>query len=82
MRVNYPHGPRYLILLTIDGTTQPGFGGAPIIELNGAGAGTVAGLRVSRARSDTSGPAELIVSAFDATTFTKNRERLLEADRR
>jgi hypothetical protein len=32
--------------VTIDGTTQPGFAGRPIIELNGAGAGGVAGLRL------------------------------------
>jgi hypothetical protein len=34
--------------LTIDGTTQPGFGGSPLVELNGAGAGGVtAGLNVT-----------------------------------
>src|SRR5437588_115434 len=30
--------------VTIDGTTQPGFAGTPLIELNGAGAGANAGL--------------------------------------
>src|SRR6266566_5472573 len=34
--------------VTIDGTSQPGFGGAPLIELNGAGAGAgVNGLSVN-----------------------------------
>src|SRR5213083_2436814 len=34
--------------VTIDGTTQPGFSGAPLIELNGAGAGAgVVGLGVN-----------------------------------
>src|SRR5438128_6703030 len=30
--------------VTIDGATQPGFSGTPLIELNGAGAGSVNGL--------------------------------------
>src|SRR4029077_18301868 len=34
--------------VTIDGTTQPGYAGAPLIELDGAGAGQgVAGLDIS-----------------------------------
>ncbi len=33
--------------VTIDGTTQPGFGGAPLIELNGANAGSISGLTIN-----------------------------------
>jgi CSLREA domain-containing protein len=33
--------------VTIDASTQPGFTGAPLIELNGAGAGNASGLTVS-----------------------------------
>src|SRR5262249_18856242 len=31
----------------IDGTTQPGYAGAPLIELNGAGAGNAAALNIT-----------------------------------
>jgi titin len=38
--------------VTIDGSTQPGFAGAPIIELNGAGAGSSSnGLRITAGNS-------------------------------
>ena len=33
--------------VTIDGTTQPGFAGVPLIELNGAGAGNTTGINVN-----------------------------------
>ncbi len=38
--------PPLLDPVTIDGTTQPGYAGVPLIELNGASAGISAGLRV------------------------------------
>ena len=42
--------------LTIDGTTQPGFAGAPVIELTGAAAGASAdGLRIAAGRSSVRG---------------------------
>ena len=33
--------------VTLDGTTQPGYGGKPIVELNGTGAGAVSGLTLA-----------------------------------
>jgi CSLREA domain-containing protein len=48
--------------VTIDGTTQPGFAGAPIIELNGAGAGSgVSGLRITGGNSTVKG---LVINRF------------------
>ena len=48
--------------MTIDGTTQPGYAGMPLIELNGAGAGSGSdGLTISAADSTVKG---LIVSGF------------------
>jgi len=48
--------------INIDATTQPGFAGKPIIELNGAGAGaTVTGLAFNGANSSVSG---LIINRF------------------
>ena len=46
----------------IDGTTQPGFSGSPIIELNGAGAGTATGLQVNTTQSTIKG---LVVNRFE-----------------
>ncbi len=44
--------------VTIDGTTQPGFSGSPIVELNGAGAGAgVDGLAISAGESTVRGMA-------------------------
>lgn len=39
----------------IDGTTQPGYAGTPLIEINGAGGGTSAGLRLFAANSKIKG---------------------------
>jgi CSLREA domain-containing protein len=48
--------------VTIDGTTQPGFVGAPIIELNGSGAGTGAnGLHITAGSSVVTG---LVINRF------------------
>jgi len=48
--------------VVIDGTTQPGFAGAPIIELNGAGAGSSAsGLTISGGSSTVRG---LVINRF------------------
>jgi titin len=48
--------------VTIDGTTQPGFSGTPLIELDGAGAGSTAnGLTVSAGHSTVEG---LVINRF------------------
>ncbi|MCA1684424.1 MAG: hypothetical protein LC745_00255, partial [Planctomycetia bacterium] len=48
--------------VTIDGTTQPGYAGAPLIELNGAGAGaSVDGLVLSAGNSAVKG---LVINRF------------------
>ena len=39
--------PAIVATTTIDGTTQPGFSGQPLIELSGANAGVVNGLRIN-----------------------------------
>src|SRR5207247_9235726 len=46
--INATSGFNITKTVTVDGTTQPGFAGAPLIELNGAGAGAgVNGLSVN-----------------------------------
>ena len=47
--------------LVIDGTTQPGFAGTPIIELNGSGAGAASGLSISAGNSTIRG---LVINRF------------------
>ena len=47
--------------VTIDGTTQPGFGGTPLIELNGNAAGGVAGLNIAASGVTVKG---LIINRF------------------
>jgi CSLREA domain-containing protein len=47
--------------VTIDATTQPGFAGAPIIELSGASAGTANGLRITGGSSTVKG---LVINRF------------------
>jgi CSLREA domain-containing protein len=48
--------------VNIDGTTQPGFGGVPLVELNGAGAGVVtAGLNIVASGSTVRG---LVINRF------------------
>jgi FIMAH domain-containing protein len=48
--------------VTVDGTTQPGFAGTPIIEINGTNAGTGAGLIISAGFSTIKG---LVINRFD-----------------
>jgi hypothetical protein len=48
----------------IDGTTQPGFAGSPIIELNGAGAGLASGLVITAGNSTVRG---MVINRFQAT---------------
>lgn len=50
--------------VTIDGSTQPGFAGSPIIELNGAGAGLASGLVITAGNSTVRG---LVINRFQAT---------------
>jgi hypothetical protein len=51
-------------LVTIDGSTQPGFTGSPIIELNGSGAGAnVDGLRITAGNSVVSA---LVINRFSS----------------
>lgn len=58
--------PRITQQLTINGATQPGFvlGGAPLIQLNGLGAGAANGLEIVAAGS--------IVRALTISNFSKN----------
>ncbi len=52
--------------VTIDGTTQPGFAGSPIIELNGAGAGaSVNGIAVTAGTGSTI--KGLVINSFNAS---------------
>jgi titin len=51
--------------VVIDGTTQPGFSGTPLIELNGASAGAVNGLRISAGNSTVRG---LVINRFVGAT--------------
>ncbi len=51
--------------VTIDGTSQPGYAGTPLIELNGAGAGFVWGLRCN-APVTIKG---LVINRFSSLTF-------------
>src|SRR5438128_722268 len=43
--------PQITSPVTIDGTTQPGLAGSPLIELNGASAGAFAGLNITAGNS-------------------------------
>lgn len=57
--------------LTIDGTTQPGFSGSPIIELNGANAGSSAvGLYINRGGSVIRG---LVINRFSGGEIVLNQ---------
>src|ERR1041385_1152267 len=47
--------------VTIDGTTQPGFAGSPLIELNGAGASGLAALYITAGNSRVKG---LVINRF------------------
>jgi len=47
--------------VTIDGTTQPGFAGSPIIELNGANAGPTNGINITAGSSTVRG---LVINRF------------------
>ncbi len=47
--------------VVIDGTTQPGFAGTPLIELNGANAGIVNGLTITAGNSTVQG---LVINRF------------------
>jgi CSLREA domain-containing protein len=54
--------PAINVPVTIDGTTQPGFAGTPLVELNGAGAGAVtAGLNITSGGSAVRG---LLINRF------------------
>jgi trimeric autotransporter adhesin len=53
--------PRISAPVTIDGTTQPGFSGTPIIEINGTNAGPSAGLIISAGFSTIRG---LVINRF------------------
>jgi hypothetical protein len=57
--------------VTIDGTTQPGFAGPPIIELNGAGAGAAAGLQINAPGCTVKG---LVINRFGATAIVMNSD--------
>jgi hypothetical protein len=64
--------------VTIDGSTQPGFTGSPIIELNGSQAGTnVDGLRITAGSSVVSG---LVINRFssDGVELSGNGGNIVE----
>jgi hypothetical protein len=64
--------------VTIDGSTQPGFTGSPIIELNGSQAGTnVDGLRITAGNSVVSG---LVINRFssDGVELSNNGGNIVE----
>jgi hypothetical protein len=63
--------------VTIDGTTQPGFGGTPIIEINGSGTGSGIGLKVAGGSSVIRG---LIVNrcSLHGVQFTQKNGNTLE----
>src|SRR5262249_35605274 len=53
--------------VTIDGTTQPGYAGSPLIELNGAAAGAgVTGLTITAANSVVRG---LVINGFGSSAI-------------
>src|SRR5439155_26949600 len=54
--------PQITGAVTIDGTTQPGFAGSPIIELNGASASAFAGLNITAGNSTVRG---LVINRFN-----------------
>src|SRR5437016_6318317 len=53
--------------VVIDGTTQPGFAGTPIIDLNGASAGGTFGLILSSGSSTVRG---LVINRFNGSAIT------------
>jgi hypothetical protein len=53
--------PNVTSAVTIDGWSQPGFAGTPLIELNGAGAGTASGLVVAAPNTTIRG---LVINRF------------------
>jgi titin len=53
--------PAVTASVVIDGTTQPGFTGTPLIELDGSNAGTANGLRITAGRSTVKG---LVINRF------------------
>lgn len=57
--------------VTIDGTTQPGFVGSPIIELNGAGAGFTHGLSITAGNSTVR---SLVINRFSVDRAGVNLE--------
>jgi hypothetical protein len=66
--------------VTIDGTSQPGYGGAPLIEINGAGAGAgTSGLNVTAGNTTIKG---LIVNRFggDGIIFNNNGGNTAQSD--
>lgn len=57
--------------VTIDGTTQPGFAGSPIIELNGSNAGSTGdGLSISSGNSTVRG---MVINRFQGDSFASGR---------
>ena len=72
--------PTITASLTIDGTTQPGYAGSPLIELNGAGAGAgVNGLTVKAGNSTITG---LAIGGFagDGIDLTTNGGDVIEGN--
>src|SRR5262245_39397811 len=61
--------PTILDPVTIDGTTQPGFTGSPIIELNGSLAGPANGLSIDAGGTTVRG---LVINSFQGNNLTGN----------
>src|SRR5204863_7896560 len=61
--------------VTIDGTTQPGFAGSPIVELNGANAGLTNGINITAGSSTVRG---LVINRFMGNNPTSGNGIFLE----
>src|SRR5215510_12616599 len=67
--------PTITDLVTIDATTQPGFAGSPIIELNGANAGPVNGINILAGSTTVRG---LVINRFTGNNSTSGNGIFME----
>ncbi len=67
------------VAATIDGTTQPGYAGAPLIEINGANAGASSGIVINAGNTTVKG---LIVNRFggDGIIISNNNGNTIQAN--
>jgi CSLREA domain-containing protein len=70
--------PKITDTVTIDGTTQPGFAGTPLIELNGSGAGFSVGLEIIATNCVIRG---LVINRFSSYgIFIKGDSNIIEGN--